>query len=85
MNYHACCNIHSYTQQVLVDPGFGEDVRLQPPPSPPFPPSPPRRKHTSHVEILPPSPRKGARARHSSEPPTGGVCVCVGGGGGGGG
>lgn len=57
--------------KVLVEPGFGEDVRLQPPPSPPLPPSPPRRKHTSHVEILPPSPRKGSRTRHSSEPPSG--------------
>ena len=57
-------NTHTH---VLVDPGFGEDVRLQPPSSPP---SPPRRKHASYVEGTLQTPRKISRVRHSSEPPT---------------
>ena len=68
---HTHTHIHTHTHthtQVLVDPGFGEDVRLQPPSSPP---SPPRRKHASYVEGTLQTPRKISRVRHSSEPPTG--------------
>ena len=57
--------------QVLVEPGFGEDVRLQPPLSPP---SPPRIKHKSHGEPIQLTPtkltpiKKPLRVRHNSEP-----------------
>ena len=66
--------------QVLVEPGFGEDVRLQPPSSPPTlppsTPSPPPSKHPSYVEPLTRSPlKKSTRTRHSSEPPQGGGAV----------
>ncbi|CAI8057001.1 CAD protein [Geodia barretti] len=56
--------------KVLVEPGFGEDVMLQPaasPPSLPSPSSPPRTKHPSYVEPGSRSPRK-QRVRHASEP-----------------
>ena len=63
--------------KVLAEPGFGQDIRLQPPMSPP---TPPRRKHSSHPES--PSSVKmvgGARVRHNSEPlgtqPTSGESV----------
>ena len=59
--------------QVLVEPGFGEDVRLQPPPSLHTPSTPPRTKHPSYVEPMTRSPLKPrTRLRHSSEPPGGG-------------
>ena len=49
-----------------MEPGFGEDVRLQPPLSPP---SPPRIKHKSHIEPIRITPTKKApRVRHNSEP-----------------
>lgn len=50
-----------------MEPGFGEDVRLQPPRSPP---SPPRVKHKSHGEAVRVTPTKKplVRVRHSSEP-----------------
>ena len=50
--------------KVLAAPGFGQDVRLQPPNSPS---SPLRRKHST--DIFPASPI-ASRIRHNSEPPT---------------
>ena len=74
------CLPSSHTRpQVLVEPGFGEDVRLQPaasPPSLPSPSSPPRTKHPSYVEPGSRSPRK-QRVRHASEPSASGERICA--------
>ena len=59
--------------KVLAEPGFGQDIRLQPPSSPP---TPSRRKHVSQ-QVSPRTPmdsphRKGIkRFRHNSEPTNG--------------
>ena len=37
MHTYARTYTHVLTHKVLVEPGFGKDVRLQPPPSPPMP------------------------------------------------
>ena len=69
---------HTPHPQVLVEPGFGEDVRLQPaasPPSLPSPSSPPRIKHPSYVEPVSRSPRT-PRVRHASEPTASGERIC---------
>ena len=62
--------------KVLADPGFGQDIRLQPPLSPPTPQSN-RRKHISEQgsptgeDIEPYHHKQTKRVRHSSEPPNG--------------
>lgn len=70
--------------KVLADPGFGQDIRLQPPLSPPTPQSN-RRKHISEQgsptgeDIEPHHHKLSKRVRHSSEPPSGitGTCTCI--------
>ena len=71
--YFALDVMSSDVCQILVEPGFGKDVRLQPPLSPPISPIS-RVKHASYGPVSPvnkSSSKAKLRVRHSSEPAKG--------------